>query len=75
MKLLIAIAATAALNWGLIVLGLVALAILILFIRNIRVVPQATAFVIERLGTYKATWQTGIHAKMPFIDEIERRSH
>lgn len=73
MKLLIAIAATAALNWGLIVLGLVALAILILFIRNIRVVPQATAFVIERLGTYKATWQTGIHAKMPFIDRIERR--
>jgi regulator of protease activity HflC (stomatin/prohibitin superfamily) len=31
------------------------------------------AFVIERLGTYKMTWQTGIHAKMPFLDRIERR--
>ncbi|NLA95529.1 MAG: SPFH/Band 7/PHB domain protein [Clostridiaceae bacterium] len=63
----------APLDWGLIVIGLVALAILALFIRNIRVVPQAMAFVIERLGTYKSTWQTGIHAKMPFIDRIERR--
>ena len=73
MKLFITIAAMAPLDWGLIVLGLVALAILALFIRNIRVVPQAMAFVIERLGTYKSTWQTGIHAKMPFIDRIERR--
>ena len=73
MKLFMTVAALAALDWGLIVIGLVALAILALFIRNIRVVPQAMAFVIERLGTYKATWQTGIHAKMPFIDRIERR--
>lgn len=73
MKLFIAIAALAAINWSLIILGIVVLAIMILFIRNIRVVPQATAFVIERLGAYKATWQTGIHAKMPFIDRIERR--
>ncbi len=73
MKLFITIAAMAPMDWGLIVLGLVALAILALFIRNIRVVPQAMAFVIERLGTYKSTWQTGIHAKMPFIDRIERR--
>lgn len=73
MKLFITIAAMAPLDWGLIVIGLVALAILALFIRNIRVVPQAMAFVIERLGTYKSTWQTGIHAKMPFIDRIERR--
>ena len=73
MKLFLVAGAMAPFNWGLIVLGLVALAILVLFIRNIRVVPQATAFVIERLGTYKATWQTGIHAKMPFIDRIERR--
>ena len=73
MKLFITIAAMAPMDWGLIVLGLVALAILALFIRNIRVVPQAMAFVIERLGTYKSTWQTGIHAKMPCIDRIERR--
>lgn len=73
MELFITMAALAAFDWGLLVIGIVALAILVLFIRNIRVVPQAMAFVIERLGTYKATWQTGIHAKMPFIDRIERR--
>ncbi len=59
--------------WGYIALGIIALAVLILFIRNIRVVPQAQAFVIERLGTYKTTWKTGIHAKVPFLDKIERR--
>ena len=73
MKLWTIVAALPALNLGLILLGVVVLAILILFIRNVRVVPQAMAFVIERLGTYKMTWQTGIHAKMPFLDRIERR--
>lgn len=58
---------------GLIALAILALAILILLIRNVRVVPQAHAFVIERLGTYKTTWNTGLHAKMPFLDKIERR--
>ena len=73
MKLWTIVAALPALNLGVILLGVVVLAILILFIRNVRVVPQAMAFVIERLGTYKMTWQTGIHAKMPFLDRIERR--
>ncbi len=73
MFLFTTIAALPAGTFGFIFLGVIALLILILFIRNIRVVPQATAFVIERLGTYRVTWQTGIHAKMPFIDRIERR--
>lgn len=47
--------------------------ILLTFIRNIRVVPQAHTYVIERLGTYKTTWQAGLHAKMPFIDKVVRR--
>lgn len=46
--------------------------ILLTFIRNIRVVPQAHTYVIERLGTYKTTWQAGLHAKMPFIDKVVR---
>lgn len=50
----------------------VILVILIIFIRNIRVVPQAHAFVVERLGTYKATWHAGLHTKMPFIDKVVR---
>ncbi len=73
MKLFITLATFTAGTWSLIVIGLVVLAFLVLFIRNVRVVPQAMAFVIERLGTYRATWQTGIHVKMPFVDRIERR--
>lgn len=73
MKLFITLATFTTGTWSLIIFGLVALAFLFLFIRNVRVVPQAMAFVIERLGTYRATWQTGIHVKMPFVDRIERR--
>lgn len=39
-------------------------------IRNIRIVPQATNFIIERLGAYQATWLTGVHIKIPFIDRV-----
>ena len=73
MKLFITLATFTTGTWSVIIIGLVALAFLFLFIRNVRVVPQAMAFVIERLGTYRATWQTGIHVKMPFVDRIERR--
>ena len=50
--------------------GLVAVLILlvvVLVISNVVVVPQASAFVIERLGAYQGTWQTGIHFKIPLI--------
>lgn len=40
---------------------------------NIRIVPQSNAFIIERLGTYAATWQTGLHIKLPFLDRISNR--
>lgn len=39
----------------------------------VKVVPQAHAFVIERLGSYHATWSTGLHVKIPFIDKIAKR--
>ena len=54
---------------------LIALAIiaLIIIIRNIKVVPQAHAVVLERLGAYKATWGTGLHIKIPFIDRIAKK--
>ena len=42
-------------------------------ITNIQIVPQARAFVIERLGTYITTWQTGLHVKTPFIDRIANK--
>ena len=47
--------------------------VMVLVITNIQIVPQARAFVIERLGTYITTWQTGLHVKTPFIDRIANR--
>jgi len=44
--------------------------LIVLFIRCIRIVPQAHVFVIERLGSFHAEWQTGIHFLVPFIDRI-----
>ena len=47
--------------------------VMLLIITNIRIVPQSHAVIIERLGTYVATWQTGLHVKGPFIDRIANR--
>jgi regulator of protease activity HflC (stomatin/prohibitin superfamily) len=46
------------------------LVIVIFIIANIKIVPQAKAYVIERLGSYRETWQTGLHIKIPFIERI-----
>ncbi|MBO7389103.1 MAG: paraslipin [Oscillospiraceae bacterium] len=52
---------------------LIILAILIVIIvRNIRVFQQAKAFVIERLGAYKTTWNVGLHLKVPFIERVAK---
>ena len=55
-----------------ILIGLGVIVILIL-VSNIHIVPQARAYVIERLGGYHATWGTGIHFKIPFIDRIAKK--
>ncbi|MBQ6849886.1 MAG: SPFH/Band 7/PHB domain protein [Oscillospiraceae bacterium] len=47
--------------------------IIILLATNIVIVPQAAQFVVERLGVYSATWNAGIHVKIPFIDRIAKR--
>ena len=39
----------------------------------VRIVPQASVYVIERLGTYQATWETGLHIKIPFFDRIAKK--
>ena len=49
-----------------------ALAIVII-IKNVIIVPQANAYVIERLGAYHTTWETGIHVKIPIIDRVAKR--
>jgi regulator of protease activity HflC (stomatin/prohibitin superfamily) len=51
---------------------LIAVIVLVLIITSIRIVPQAHAFVLERLGAYQSTWQVGIHFKLPIIDRIAK---
>ena len=43
---------------------------LVIIVANIKIVPQAKAMVIERLGAYKETWSVGLHIKVPFIDRV-----
>nr|WP_181991057.1 hypothetical protein [Ruminococcus bromii] len=51
---------------GLIILGIILLILLIVIVSNVKVVPQAHAYVIERLGTYHVTWSIGWHVKISF---------
>ncbi len=57
----------------LIILAIVLLILLIIVVRNIKVVPQAHAYVIERLGAFYSTWGTGLHLKVPFIDRVSKK--
>lgn len=56
------------------ILWLVLFVVLIAFIAsNIVIVPQARAYVIERLGTYQGTWETGLHFKIPLFERVARK--
>ncbi|MBP5657712.1 MAG: SPFH/Band 7/PHB domain protein, partial [Clostridia bacterium] len=57
-------------NIPLIVVGV--LAAIVIF-SNLKIVPQANQFIIERLGKYKKTWEAGLHFTIPFIDRIAKR--
>ena len=46
---------------------------LILIVKNIRIVPQSQSYIIERLGTYLTTWEVGIHVKFPIIDRVANK--
>ncbi|MDA3956651.1 SPFH domain-containing protein [Oceanispirochaeta sp.] len=47
--------------------------LLILLIKNIRIVPQANAFILERLGAYQTTWEVGLHVKIPLVDRVSNK--
>ena len=53
-----------------ILFGIIVVALLV---SNIRIVPQATVFVLERLGAYYTTWETGLHFKIPIIDRVAKK--
>ena len=55
------------------ILIILVLLLLVLFGSCIKIVPQAQAFVLERLGGYQATWEVGIHMKLPIIDRVAKR--
>lgn len=58
---------------GIIILGVLIVLALWILASCIRIVPQAYAVVLERLGAYQATWDTGIHFKLPFIERVARK--
>ena len=55
---------------GIVAAAVIAVILLVLVVTNIQIVPQARAYVIERLGTYATTWNTGLHVKIPLIDRV-----
>ncbi|NLX92954.1 MAG: SPFH/Band 7/PHB domain protein [Clostridiales bacterium] len=49
-----------------------ALFVVVVLAANIKIVPQSKAYVIERLGAYNTTWQTGLHVKIPLLDKVSK---
>ena len=47
--------------------------VVVILVASIRIVPQATAQIVQRLGSYKATWTTGLHFKIPFIEQVVKK--
>lgn len=58
---------------GFFIFIIIALVAVIIIARNVRIVPQAQAYVIERLGAYQGLWQVGIHIKIPLIDRVANK--
>ena len=60
-------------TFGIVFLIIIGILVLLVLASCIRIVPQAYAIVLERLGAYRATWNTGIHLKWPFIERVARK--
>jgi len=58
---------------GISLIIILCLIIIVIICSTIKIVPQAHAYVIERLGTYQATWSVGLHMKMPVIDKVAKK--
>ena len=58
---------------GWLILIVILLIVLIILLSSVKIVPQATAMVVERLGGYRATWSVGLHVKAPFIDRVAKK--
>ena len=51
---------------------IIAIVLFIVIVSNIKIVPQARAYIVERLGAYRSTWKTGVHFTIPFLDRIAK---
>ena len=51
---------------------IIAIVLFIVIVTNIKIVPQARAYIVERLGAYRSTWKTGVHFTIPFLDRIAK---
>lgn len=58
---------------GWMVLGIILILAILILAANVRIVPQAHAYILERLGGYKETWGVGIHFKIPILDRVAKR--
>ena len=58
---------------GLIAFVVVLVLLVMILLSCIKIVPQANAYVVERLGAYQQTWSVGLHVKVPFIDKVAKR--
>lgn len=59
---------------GFLIAIIIIVVLIVLIIAScVKIVPQANAFVVERLGAYQGTWEVGLHFKMPFIDRVAKR--
>ena len=56
-------------SWVWISLGIL---VLLIVMAQVKIVSQSNAFIIERLGSYKQTWNTGLHIKIPFIERVAK---
>ena len=61
------------LHVGQILLVILIILILLVLASCVKIVPQAQAFIVERLGGYQGTWDVGMHFKVPFIDRVAKR--
>ncbi len=59
-------------EWIFYVLLAIVLFLLLIVVLNIKIVPQSKAYVVERLGAYRATWETGLHVKAPFLERVAK---
>ena len=58
---------------AIIIIGVLALLVLIILVKNICIVQQSRAYVVERLGAFHSVWSVGIHFKVPFVERIAKR--